>query len=359
MRPGRGGVKLRGRRGAGGFKVGSDEARRSVAVGIRNLGEREVLGIAAGGKMLGRARQQCQQRAAPRLGTAGAAREAGRNRGARERLLEIRHVTTRRMQRDRDTVEGDAAVGLGKDSTRDLDALLHLTRRRNHFDRVVERPLGRGLAAEEIILKPRDRFRRGAGARRGRRCDAERRREHRERNRVALRHGREYRGRASGERGVQLALHGRADRDVEHQDRHRGVARRRIGPDDRGRQREHRRAVDQMRPVKLGLELAQHRGQRGADFVERRQLIRTDSRQTDLTQRAGERARKSGAVSHRSEIAQRALGGDLVDRARGHRFSAESGGRHQSVAEQPLGAERAEQPRRSHPIDTEQRALRA
>ena len=61
------------------------------------------------------------------------------------------------MQRDRDTVEGDVVVGLGKDFLmRNLDALLHLTRRRNHFDRVVERPLGRGLAAEEIILKPRD-----------------------------------------------------------------------------------------------------------------------------------------------------------------------------------------------------------
>ena len=120
------------------------------------------------------------------------------------------------------------------------------------------------------------------------------------------RHGREHRGRARGERRVQFALERRADRDVEHQDRHRGVARRRIGVDDRGRQREHRRAVDQVRVVKLGLELAQHRGKRSADRVERRQLIRADSRQTDLAQRAGERARKSGTVGHRREIAQRA-----------------------------------------------------
>ena len=110
--------------------------------------------------MLGGAGQQREQRAAAGLGPGGAAREAGRNRGAGERLFEIRHVTSRRVQRDRDTVEGDAAVGLGKNPARDLDALLHLARRRDDFDRIVERALGRGLVAEEIILKPRDRFRR-------------------------------------------------------------------------------------------------------------------------------------------------------------------------------------------------------
>ena len=120
------------------------------------------------------------------------------------------------------------------------------------------------------------------------------------------------------------------------------MARRRIGVHYRGRQREHRRAVDQARVVKLGLELSQHRGQRNADRVERRQLVRADSRQTDLAQRARERARKSGTVRDRSEIAQRAGGGEFVDRARGHRFGAEPGGRRQAVAKQMLGAEHAE-----------------
>ena len=137
------------------------------------------------------------------------------------------------------------------------------------------------------------------------------------------------------------------------------MARRRIGVHDRGRQREHRRAVDQARIVKLGLELTQHRGERSADRVERRQLLRADSRQTNFAQRAGERARKPGTVGNRSEIAQRAGGGEFVDRARGHRLGAESGGRHQAVAKQTLGAEHAEQPGRGHPMNAEKRAPRA
>ena len=258
--------------------------------------ERKILGVSARGEMLRRTGQQREQSAAAGLGPGCAAREAGRNRGAGERFFEIRHVTSRRVQRDRHTVEGDATRRLGKNPARNLDALLHLARRRDDLDRIVERALGRCLVAEEVILKPRDRFRRRGCTGRGRRRDAESRGEHRERDRVALRHGREHRGRARRERRVQFALERRADRDVEHQDRHRGVARRRIGTNDRGRQREHRRAVDQARVVKLGLELTQHRGKRRADPLQRCQLVRANSCKADLAQRAGERARKSGTV---------------------------------------------------------------
>ncbi|MGH7212066.1 MAG: hypothetical protein ACREF1_11475 [Acetobacteraceae bacterium] len=131
------------------------------------------------------------------------------------------------------------------------------------------------------------------------------------------------------------------------------MARWRIGADDPGRQSEHGRAVDQARVVKLGLELTQHRGKRRADRVERRQLMRADSRQADLLKRARERARKSGTVGDRREIAQRASGRELVDSARRHRFDAEPGGRRQAVAKQTLGAQHAEQPGRGHSMHAE------
>ncbi len=341
-RGGRRRLKLRGRRAARRFEVRRDEARRFVAIRIRHLGERKILRVAARREMLGRASQQREQGAATGLGASRAARKAGRNRGPGERLFEIRHVTSRRVQSDCHPVERDASGRLGKNPARNFDALLHLARRRDDFDRIVELALGRGLVAEQVILKPRDRSRARGCAGRGRRCHAKRRGEHRERGRVAFGHCCEYRGRARGERRVQFALERRADRDIEHQDRHRGVARRRIGLDDSGRQREHARAVDQVRVAKLGLELAQHRGERRADFFQRRQLRRADSRQPNLAQRAGERARKSRTVGNRGEIAQRAGLGQFVNRSRGHRLGAQTGGRHQAVAKQPLGAEHAQ-----------------
>ena len=203
---GSGGLKLGGRRGAGRFEVRCDKARRSVAIRIRHLRERKILRVAARGEMLGRAGQQREQGAAAGLRASGAAREAGRNRSAGERFFEIRHVTSRRVQSDRHPVEGDAAGRLGKNPARNLDALLHLARRRDDFDRIVELALGRRLVAEQKILKPRDRFRAQGRTGRGRRRDAKRRSEHRERGGVALGHGREYRGRARGERRVQFAL---------------------------------------------------------------------------------------------------------------------------------------------------------
>ena len=103
--------------------------------------------------MLRRTGQQREQSAAAGLGPGCAAREAGRNRGAGERLFEIRHVTSRRVQGNRHAVEGDAAIRLGKNPARDLDALLHLARRRNDLNRIVERALGRCLVAEQIILQ--------------------------------------------------------------------------------------------------------------------------------------------------------------------------------------------------------------
>ncbi len=157
---GRGVFGLRGRRGAGEFEVRCDEAPRPVAIRVGHLRERKILGVAARREMLGGAGQQREQSAAAGLGPGGAAREAGRNRGAIERFFQIRHVTSRRMQRDRDTIEANAAVRLGKNPARDLDAFLHLARRRDDFDGIVERALGRRLVAEEIILQPRDRFRR-------------------------------------------------------------------------------------------------------------------------------------------------------------------------------------------------------
>ncbi len=87
--------------------------------------------------------------------------------------------------------------------------------------------------------------------------------------------------------------------------------------------------------------------------------MRADSRQADLAKRAGERAWKSGTVGDRREIAQRAGRREFVDRARGHRFGAESGGRRQAVAKQALGAEHAEQPGRGHSMNAEERAPRA
>ncbi len=137
------------------------------------------------------------------------------------------------------------------------------------------------------------------------------------------------------------------------------MARRRIGVNDRSRQREHRRAVDQARVVKLGLELTQHRGERRADPLQRRQLVRANSCKADLAQRAGERARKSGTVANRGEIAQRAGRGEFVDRTRGHRLGAQSGSRREAVTKQTLGAEHAEQACGGHPMNAEERAPRA
>jgi len=126
---------------------------------VRDLRERHVLGEAAGGEALRLAGEQRQERPPRGIGPGGAAREEGRDRGAAERLFQMRPVLGGRAEEDGHPVEGHAARRLGLHAARDLDALACLARPGGEGDAVVERGR-RGLAElEEVRLERVERAR--------------------------------------------------------------------------------------------------------------------------------------------------------------------------------------------------------
>src|SRR5216684_2284260 len=128
---------------------------------VGNLRQRKILGEAARREIFGGASEQREQRAPARFGPRRSACEIRGNPRTIERLLQVRRVANRRMQEHGDLVKWDATSDLRLDSARNLDALLHLARRREKVNRSIERAFRRRRLGEEIALQSKDR-RRGA-----------------------------------------------------------------------------------------------------------------------------------------------------------------------------------------------------
>ena len=102
------------------------------AIGVGHLRERKILREAARREIFRGTAKQREHRAAAGLGAPRAAREVSWDISAGKRLLQVGRVADGVVQQHGDSIEGDAAPRLGIDSARDLDALVHLARRRNH-----------------------------------------------------------------------------------------------------------------------------------------------------------------------------------------------------------------------------------
>ena len=110
--------------------------RRSAALRrFGGLAEGQVLGEAARGESLPRARQQGQEGAAGRIGAQRAPGDVGGDAGAAERVLHQGQVGGRLAKQDRHAIEGKPPGGGALDAPGDLDALLALAGRREQVDR--------------------------------------------------------------------------------------------------------------------------------------------------------------------------------------------------------------------------------
>ena len=98
-----------------------------------------------------------EERAAGRIGTSRPALEPGRHAGASQRVLEQPEVGVRRTQQDGHLVERHAAVRLGQHTARDLHRLAPFARRGEQRHRFVDRPGGRAVDGEEVLLQARER----------------------------------------------------------------------------------------------------------------------------------------------------------------------------------------------------------
>ena len=110
------------------------DRRRALRIGLGHLPQRQVLREPARGELLGRARQQGEERPAGRVRGPGAPDEPGLDAGPPQGRLEQPAVDLRRPQHHRHPVEEHTAGGLLLHQTRDLHALARLPRGREERD---------------------------------------------------------------------------------------------------------------------------------------------------------------------------------------------------------------------------------
>jgi hypothetical protein len=337
---------LRGLRGCG---------RLAGRVGVRHLGERQVLGEAPGREVLGGAGEQRREGAPRRVRRHRAAGEVGGHAGPPQRLDQVGAVLLRRAQQDGDAVEGDALVGQRVDASSQLDALAALAGRGDHGDLATGRRGRRRASLEEVGLQGGQRLgsvphRKQLGLR------SERPRERLLALVVAPGQGGQQLGGATRQRLEQLALRPRGDLEVEQQGRQPepGVGGVLLGaPAGQG---VHARAVGQPR---LGQRLLVGR----SDALELGRLLREcglrRARQAHLLERTRQRAHQPRSSARALEATELAALADGVDDPRHQRLADQRAHRDRALPGQLLGGEHRRQPCEGGAVPAERRAALA
>ena len=284
-----------------------------------DLSEREIFVESLRRQTVDRARQQRDEGAARRVGAPGTAIEVRRHIAARARMLEEPEVLFRRSQKDRHLVEGHAPRRLVENPPHDFDRLASFARRRKQRDvagaLAFRRPFGfehepsqveQIRSGFRVILERVDRSPEG-----GQRV---------EREPIAVGHRRERIRRLVDQRGDELLLGARIERDVEQQDRQPRPAHV-TGPAGIGRELEQSGAIGDRGRRELRFEARQEGGDVDGPRI-KNQGRRSDAGEPQLVQRTCESLRKSGQRRDRREVRELARADRLEDRARGNRFGA-------------------------------------
>ena len=276
--------------------------------GNRDLSERQVLGEAPCGELLGRAREEREERATRRVRPPRAPDEVRRDLGAAERFLHVSGVLARRVHEDGHRVEGHTGLGPLLDGPRDLDALARDPRRSREGHALVEPGRVGRIHAEEVPLQ---RAERSPAARcelfggRAQRCFEEG-----EGPRIAGRDGGETSGRALRERAHESRFERGGHAEIEQEDRSRGARRFESGPSARI----DRRAVGEPERLHLGEPARVERGQVARHGTESGQVLGLEPGHPELADRPRKGDRKAGPMPTRR--AGRAPGGSEEMRRR-------------------------------------------
>jgi hypothetical protein len=292
----------------------------------RNLSERQVLVEPFRGQPFDATCQQREERAAGGIGATRAAVEVDRHITARAGVLEEAEILPWRAQQHRHLVEAHAPRRFVEDAPDDFHRFTPFAGGREHTH--VACPLARRwrVAAEDVAAQ--------AGEIRFAPCGVCRlgdhpahRREGLERAAIIVRNGGEDVRRRANQRGGELLLRERIDRDVEQHERPRCPSHL-TGPARLGREAEQPCAIVHAALHQLRLDARQEDRQIGAEARGRH------TGESQFVDRARERFRKSREASDRRKVCE-LVGGNRVEHcARRHGFHAGARSRHAPCAGQ-------------------------
>ena len=334
---------------------------RAARIGLRHLPQGEVLREPARGQVLGRARQQREERPAGRVRGPGAPDEPRLDPGPPQGGLQQPAVDLRSSEHHRHPVQRHAGGGLSLHEPGDLHALARLPRRREERDLVaggtdVLRLRGRDRL-EEPGAHPRQRGVRVRRIVRRRHLRTRQPAERRPRPLVPLRNRREKPRGPTGDGRDEAAggpvVHRHVQQHYRHVERHvDGVP----GRDDLRGQPIEFGDVDEMGLAELPGVLPRQRVEVGPDRAAGRQLAGFDAAETQVFEGRRQGSSEAAQTGDGREIPEGAAPELLEGGAGGDRLGAEPGGGGQPAAGEARGREPGREPAQAEAVETERGA---